>query len=88
MVPLKLFLFFLGTSFLKDLSLVSWLCVSFFVSYLVGQPTEIAFSKVRAMPQAGHIVSTWADTGKLHMFGCKEVGEKMGVRDQALEASF
>ena len=73
---------------MKDLSLVNWLCVSFFVSYLVGQPTEIAFSKVRAMPQAGHIVSTWADTGKLHMFGCQEVGEKIGVRDQEWKHHF
>ncbi|CAK9075652.1 Glutamate-rich WD repeat-containing protein 1 [Durusdinium trenchii] len=24
-------------------------------------------NRVRAMPQAGHIVATWADTGKLHM---------------------
>jgi len=25
-------------------------------------------NRIRAMPQAGHIVATWADTGKLHMW--------------------
>eukprot|EP00933_Yihiella_yeosuensis_P031808 TRINITY_DN25426_c0_g1_i1.p1 TRINITY_DN25426_c0_g1~~TRINITY_DN25426_c0_g1_i1.p1 ORF type:complete len:473 (-),score=129.37 TRINITY_DN25426_c0_g1_i1:96-1514(-) len=27
-----------------------------------------AVNRVRSMPQAGHIVATWADTGKLHMW--------------------
>lgn len=31
------------------------------------QCRAVRMFEVRAMPQAGHIVATWADTGKLHM---------------------
>ena len=50
---------------------------SFFSSPVIGMSLVKYpgnFSKVRAMPQAGHIVASWADTGKLHMFGCQNFG--------------
>ncbi|CAK9117088.1 unnamed protein product [Durusdinium trenchii] len=40
-------------------------------------------NRVRAMPQAGHIVATWADTGKLHMWNLDAHRKALDKGDKA-----
>eukprot|EP00435_Cladocopium_sp_Y103_P015161 s1401_g3.t1 len=40
-------------------------------------------NRVRAMPQAGHIVATWADTGKVHMWNLDAQRKALDKGDRA-----
>lgn len=51
-------------------------------------PHPGAVNRVRSMPQAGHIVATWADTGKVHMWNLEAYRKALDKpSDRALPSS-